>query len=195
MMARKVALLTLPGDYTTPEEARDAARFLVLMAIERDAPEVIEDLAVSVDVAAWARRWRLDVPWAREQAEETRALWAEYPHILTDRQQYPRPSWGVMGGGEGWVGMPDDRGLSWNPRTETEAAFRARVDTYVRARRAGAEEAGYVAPPAKDREAFAWLVRHHLRREPYAQIAGHGDGAGVERAVKRLARLIGLSLR
>ena len=89
---------------------------------------------------------------------------------------------------------------SWNPITETEAAFRARMDAYIATCQA---TPGLVKTPTKEtRDSFEWLALHHVAHWTYDRLAGrygneHGypDGPAISRAITDTAALIGLTLR
>jgi hypothetical protein len=99
----------------------------------------------------------------------------------------------------------------WDPTTETESAYRQRIDAYVEAQKTRAEALGWSPVPAKrvrDQADgrmvhFKWLVERQLLGKSYKDIADEygqsrpnnlGEDA-VRKAVVDSARLAGLKLR
>jgi hypothetical protein len=94
--------------------------------------------------------------------------------------------------------------LRWRTRTAYEAALRTAFEqtlrTYLESRETAARNRGMTPRPEKrDPERhLAWLVRFQVGCQTYEEVARRPDGAdrrNVQRDVKDMARLIGLTLR
>jgi hypothetical protein len=170
------------------------ARWLFLDAVERCVPAAVQTLARVTDDAGletWAAQWGFSDDWALRAARLHVALWRDEPVTVGH--------WMPVSMTVQWEPV-FPAGPSWNPTTETEAAFRARVDAYIATCRAAA---GLTTTPEKDTVTpFEWLALHHVGRRRYDQLAhqygndkGYPDVPAISRAITDTAALIGLTLR
>jgi hypothetical protein len=165
---------------------------LFLDAVARCVPDAMRALAQSADdeLDAWAARWGFLDPWALRAAQHHVTFWRAEPQYagrwMTALAEQWHPVFPV--------------GPSWNPITETEAAFRARVDAYIAACLA---MPGLTRTPEKEAvTSFEWLALHHVGQWRYERLArrygnskGYPDIPAISRAITDTAALIGLTLR
>jgi hypothetical protein len=178
-----------------------AARWRFLAALERRAPEILQTLA-EIDVAAddgrlwqrltdWAAGWNLRDPWIVQIAASTLERWQRHPATMGQ--------WAPSGIGKGvdWPEQP----VRWEPFLETESAYRARVNRYVRQTVAVAKEAGLVQRKQRLRKQPARLIdalAGYVVGVPPGELAGElemDDESTFRKAMHDTAQSIGLTLK
>lgn len=199
--------LVQPAAVTTREAMRDAMRDAFLGALTREVPEAIAQLRAlpagdggpapdPQTLAAWADHWRVRVRWVLDAARHYYRDCATYPRHATDFRL------SVAVGG--WCPIEPPPLPAWDVYMETEAAFRARVDDYIRAVQRQIDEASYpdhLVPVRRDTGVFVRLVKfqvlgHTLRSIALADgLGGTSAHADVKKAITALAEAIDLPLR
>jgi hypothetical protein len=179
------------------------AQMLFLRAVSRCVPGAIAALAelapsFSVDeppmlnpqMQAWAERWGFGDPWAMRSAHSHAMYWRDNPDNLGKWLVVSHAAW-----------EPVFPPLSaWNPLTESEASFRARVESYIEVMK---QAPGLTRTPERPDGAdhFEWLALHHVagwRLEDIAekyQDAGGLEPGSISEAISRTAVLAGVTLR
>jgi hypothetical protein len=169
-------------------------RWLFLDAVARCVPDATRTLALVTDDAAlhaWAAQWGFSDDWARRSAGLHVAFWRDHPAYVG--------RWMIGSFTPTWEPV-FPAGPSFNPTTETEAAFRSRVDAYVATCLAAP---GLTTTPEKETVThFEWLALHHVGKRKYEYLAarygdrnGYPDIPAISRAIHDTAAMIGLTLR
>lgn len=184
----------IPGEYDAPA-GRYAAywgRVAFLDSVRLHAPAALSDLrgACADDCSAivdWARRWHVDADWVMSAAALALAHWREFPASHADVGVWVS---GVGASSPTAPGVP----LTYDPFTETRAAFRKRLSDYEHFLEAsGCARVG----PKTSPEHFAWTARYQVCGATIASLAA--EAGTVRQAVKpamlRVSKLIGLKLR
>ena len=144
------------------------ARWFFLNAVAQCVPEAIHQL-VSVcefdleddetPLIVWAEHWGFTDAWALATARLNVGLWRAEPHYAGQ--------WMMMSTTVRWEPV-FPVGPSFNPITETEAAFRTRVDDYIAT--CLATPGLTLTPEKKTLKHFEWLALHHVGRWKYERI-------------------------
>ena len=199
------------GEYEPPGHQNYTGRNAFLRALRFFAPGVLNELVALSTIESAADRYqqvdayltarRLTAPgrrgrrddWLRAALHQTGDRWRRHPVALEYRDLAPLSAAYFMSA----------ETLEWDPVTEREVDFRARVDAYVTRRHVEASAGGLVPSTqsvewARDAE---WLVRYHVLEQTYSSIADSYVGPEavgedvVRKAVAALAKSIGLPLR
>lgn len=173
------------------------ARILFLNAVARCVPEALTTLAslpaADDAVLPWAEHWGFTDTWMLRHARNHVRLWADLPDTVGRWLSYPTiVSWQPI-----FPAPPS----AWSPMSESESAYRARIEAYI-----ATVKATPGATPTPERrkldEHFEWLALHHVGRLTYEQIADRyyqNDDSPKEKAIGHAitdtAALVGLTLR
>jgi hypothetical protein len=181
------------GDFISPGP-NPYARALFLETVGQCVPEAFRALATvqREDDAAlrdWADQWGFTDDWTLQAARGLQTLWCDTPGVLAF--VVATCAWEPV--------FPP--GPTWNPVTESEDAYRIRVDAHIERVK---HMAGMIPTPEKRTGTvhFEWTVLHHVGKKRQAEIveiyqdgSGHPDVSAVSRAITETAALIGLTLR
>ena len=182
-----------PDDFTRLE-----LWFYLFYAMRDVARKRLADLGC-MEISDWVERCHLERSegnWVVKQARNTQRVWTDSDHLWQKLDPGITDFVGEM------IYEPEPIALAWSPQSETLSAFRERARKALKDHEDGVLVARDWTQPKANRNLerdLRWLVRFQVLGNSWSKVAARHEAAvgvdAVRRAVRRLARQMGLTLR
>jgi len=148
---------------------------------------------------AWADRFHFVDSWILDAAVRSLREWQIFD-LMKKKPPYP-----LRSEGPAYYGPLFKFETTWDPYWQGAATFRRRarkeLDEFIRLHMGELLKEGYVpSPVVRERQHVLWTIRYQVLEKSFAEILPAGIDGGdrrrnVEKAVKRIAGLMGLTMR